>query len=157
MEIDSNLSIYSAMQDGEPVARFTKAILAKVRVLVLDPFSGKPEEVILKGNPESTEATVELWSTKELQFFKRANSSHFKQGRLKEMEKAVDDLASPNEITDDEIEQILSSKFMTLKNKLETFTSSAPVYRILEAAKKRDASAKLISHIEGKLAEFGLE
>lgn len=155
--MDNNANIYSAMQTGEPLKRYQKTILAKVHLLILDPFSDKPAEIILEGSPGSENSYVEVWSEKADLFLNRMNRKHFQDGRLAVMEKPVQDTVSINQLTDDEVEEILSSRFMVLKNRLDKFTSTAPVYRLLNRARERDMSEKIIRHIEEKLAEFDLE
>jgi len=150
--------IFSAMQTGEPLKRYEKTILAKVHLLILDPFSGKLQELILEGAPGSDTSYVEIWSAQEDMFIQKMNKHHFKEGRMKVMESFKAEVPSPNQITDTEIEELLDAKFMTLKNRLDKFTSSAPVYRLLEMAEaKPNVSAKIVSHIQNKLAEFDLD
>lgn len=154
-----NARLYSAMQSGEPLKRYVKTILGQVHLLVLDPFNtnNRPQELILSGSPGEESSYVEVWSEVEDRFIQKANRSHIKAGRLKAMETPIIETPSPNEITDTEIEELLNSPFMSLKNKLDKFTSSAPVYRILEKAKELEKSNKIIENLEKKLAELSLE
>jgi len=155
--------VYSAMQVGKPFCTYIKTILGKVAVTVLNPFSGVPEGVILEGNPNDLDAfetiTVQVWSLQEDEFFKRTNASHFKSGNvrvLKEVEVPVKE-RSVNDITDEEIVTVLNKPFLALKNKLNAFTSVAPVYRVLKRAEDMEKSEKILNSIRARLAELELE
>lgn len=152
---------YSAMQEGEPIKRYIKTILGQVHVVVLNPFSEEPEGVILKGRPghvdDFPEMTVELWSDKQIVFFEKMNKKHLDAGRMAIMDKAMPVIASPNVLTEEEVDEILASKFLVLKNKLPKFTDTAPVFRLLNRARELDVSEKYIKHIEARLTELQLE
>ena len=153
--------VFSAMQEGEPLARYKKTILGQVHVVVLNPFSEEPEGLILKGDPnkasELDSQIVEVWSDKADAFFKRMNRAHFEAGRLAVLESKPEEPKSPNELTDEEVDKILNSKFLTLKSKLNSFTSEAPVFRLLNRARELEKSEKLIKHIEKRLQDLQLE
>lgn len=150
---------YSAMQTGKPIARFKKTIIGKVHVVALNPFSDKPEGVILQGvkNGSDSETYIELWSDKALAFFTRMNQSHFMAGRITKMGTPPKAKKTPNQITDEEIEKLLGSPFMTLKNRLLKFTDIAPVLRVLNKARELEKSEKLITHIEERMAKIEIE
>lgn len=152
---------YSAMQEGEPIKRYKKTILGKVHVVVLNPFSEEPEGVILEGNPGKIDdlpnMIVELWTPKQALFFEKMNKKHLDAGRLVITEKPIVLPDSPNILSEDEIDQILGSKFMVLKNRLVKFTDSAPVFRLLNRARELDVSEKYIKHIEERLTELQME
>lgn len=145
----TNVDTFSAMQEGEPLARFRKTILGKVHVLALDPFLGEPTELLLEGDPNKgqPESFIELWSQKELSFFQRVNRKHFEAGRLVEMGKVPEAPVSPNQITDEEIDEILGKPFLALDKKLEKFTSTAPISRFLDRARELEKSEKVIKRI----------
>lgn len=155
------IDIYAAMQDGEPLKRYVKSIVGKVHVVVLNPFSEEPEGVILAGRPghqdDLPNMTVELWTTKQVVFFEKMNKKHLDAGRLAIMGKAAVLLPSPNILTVEEIDTILGSKFLVLKNRLPKFTDSAPVFRLLNRARELDVSEKYVKHIEERLTELQLE
>jgi hypothetical protein len=143
---------YSAMQADQPLAIFKKTIVGKVAITVLNPFSGAPEGIILVGDSE--DSYVKLWDEKQLSFFERANRDHFKNGRLQRVEQAPVPQPSPNIISDEEIDELLNGHYKTLQSKVKTFTSEAPVHRILNRARELDKSEKLITWLEGVLAEM---
>lgn len=156
--------IYAAMQEGQPIARYKKAILGKVHVVALNPFTGEPEGIVLEGNPNKVDEfdtqIIELWDFKALQFFERMNKRHINAGRLIKVKEVPKPAPSPNIISDEEIDKLLNSKFLALKNRLVKFTDTAPVFRILNRARELDKSEKIIKHIEEtlstlQLAEYG--
>lgn len=148
--------IYSAMQENEPLARYNKTILGKVHVIALNPFTEEPEGIILEGTDHKT-ATVGLWSLKQVAFFERMNDKHIQAGRLTKVEGLLPEAPpSPNIISDEEIEKLLNSKFLALKNRLIKFTDVAPVFRVLNKARELDKSEKIIKHIEEKISQLQL-
>lgn len=153
----SDYDLFAAMQEGRPpLARYRKTIVGKVHVTAINPFSEQPEGVILEGDGDKS--YIELYDTKHLVFFERMNKPHIDAGRLAKMEKEpVPEPPSPNQLTDGEIDKLLNDKFMTLKSKLNTFTETAPILRILNRARELEKSEKIIKHLEERLAELELE
>jgi hypothetical protein len=153
----SDYDMYAAMQEGrEPIARYKKTIVGKVHVVALNPFSDEPEGVLLEGNGEKS--YIELWDTKQLVFFERMNRKHLQAGRVIKMEKAPEpEPPSPNQITDDEIDKLLEGRFLTLKSRLDKFTDTAPVLRLVNRARELDKSEKIIKHLEEKISQIELE
>jgi len=154
--------MFSAMQEEEPQVRYRKTILGKVHVIALNPFTEESEGIILQGAPNDPSyfetAAISLWSPKQIVFFERMNSRHINAGRLVKMEGPPPEAEpSPNIITDEEIDTILNSKFLVLKNRLNKFTDVAPIFRVLNRARELDKSEKIIKHIEERLSELQLE
>ncbi len=147
-------NIYSAMQTGKPIARFKKTVLGMVHTLVLNPFSQEPEGVILKGDPNQLgdESYVEIWNEMGLMFFKKMNKKHFEAGRLVEFTITPEETPSPNQISDEEIDEILGKPFLALDKKLNEFTNEAPAHRFLTRARELEKSEKIIKRIEETLA-----
>jgi len=156
------MDIYAAMQSGEPLAVYKKAIVGKVHAIVLNPFTDQPEGVILEGNPGKVEELdsqiVELWTTKSKLFFERMNKKHIAAGRLILIDRAKlpEVPPSPNIISDEEIDGLLESKFLALKARLDKFTDPAPVFRLLNRARELDKSEKIVQHIEERLSQLQL-
>ena len=153
--------MFDAMQEGKPIRRYIKTILGVVWVTALSPFDGKPQPVALKGQPtqDNPNAIVKIWSTKEELFFKEMNREHFNAGNLREIPADVEipkPEKSPNEITDEEIKEILNKPFLALKNKLNKFTAPAPVDRFLAMAEEMDKSEKIADAIKARLSELQL-
>lgn len=153
----NDLSVYSAMQVGEPLKRYKKAILGKVHISVLNPFSDLPEYVLLTGKEDEENSYIEIWSEKADMFLRKMNAKHFKAGRLVEMESKVVETASPNQLLDSEIDELLSSPFMSLQNKLKTFTDTVPLYRFLTRARELEKSEKIIKRIEESITKLTTE
>lgn len=153
----SDYDIYSAMQEGkEPLARFRKTIVGKVHVVALNPFSDTPEGVLLEGDADKS--YIELWDAKQLVFFERMNKNHLQAGRLVRMEKAPEPPPpSPNQLTDDEIDKLLEGNFLPLKHRLDKFTDTAPVLRILNRARELEKSEKIIKRLEERISQLELE
>jgi hypothetical protein len=155
--------VFSAMQEGKPYKRYIKTVLGKVFVTILNPFSGKPEGVILAGRPQDEksrdEIVVNVWTAKEDVFFKRMNKAHFQSGNIRELAEEVQvvEKASPNEISEDEIFDLLNKPFLALKNKLERFTSVAPVFRVLAKAEELEKSEKILEAIRARVAELEVQ
>lgn len=150
------IDVFSAMQTGVPLVRYQKTIVGGVAVRVINPFTEMPETLILKGNDK--DSYVEIWRDKDLVFFKRFNDEHFKAGRLKELKTLPEEVRSPNEITDEEIDELLDNKakFFTLKARVEKFTDVAPALRFLNRAREVEKSEKLIRYLEGRVADLEL-
>lgn len=160
--VNTDHDIYAAMQDGKPMAVYRKGILGKVHVITLNPFTEEAEGVILEGNPAKADEidtqVIELWTTKSQLFFERMNKKHIEAGRLNLVEKAALPKAplSPNIISDEEIDVLLNSKFLALKARLDKFTDTAPVFRVVNRARELEKSEKIIKHIEERISQLQL-
>lgn len=157
-----NSSVYSAMQTSTPYKSYVKTVLAKLLVKVINPFSGEPEDKIIKGDPrkkDKKDCIVNIWSEMEDAFFTRVNNRHLEKGYLipyvpkEEVEKEK----SPNDFSDEELEILLNEKFFTLTNKVNKMTSTAPIFRLLTMARDMDKSEKIVKYLEGKLSELQLK
>jgi len=150
----------SAMGGDRPYKRFKKAIMGKVAVLFLDPIRFTPETLILAGDPSNpkidpADLSIELWTKAEYQYFLRKNKALIEKGVLVEVETEEELLIETvNQISDEEIDEILGKPFMALKHRLVRFTSPVPVRRILVRALELDKSIGFVDHIKAKLAEL---
>lgn len=151
-------SVYSKMQVDEPYKRYKKVILGKVFVFYLDPFSGKMEGKILAGDPNKGDegCYLETWTDRDDIFFRRMNEKHFKAGRIIEAVKEAKPVVvkNPNEMTDDELEGLASSRYMKLVNTLNKMTSTAVVSRLLNIAMDLEKSEKILTPIKARLSEL---
>lgn len=162
MSTPSSADVFSAMQSGTPYRTFKKAILGKVYITYLDPFSGEPEDMIMEGNPAKNDegCFYHAWSEKEYMFFKNMNKVHLKDGNLieqkpkpmKEKPKETAEL-NYNALPDEEIKKILRKPFLALQNALNKMTSEAAVYRILRAGEEMNKSEKFMKAIRARLSE----
>lgn len=155
--------VYSAMAEDKPLVTYVKTIVGKVHLTVLDPFSGKPKPVTLAGSPAANnpKAIVQIWSTKDDLFFRQMNREHLDAGNLKSLSAKEEvarkeEVPSPNTISDDEITDILNKPFLALKNKLNSFTSPAPVYRFERLAEELEKSEKILEAIRARASELEL-
>jgi hypothetical protein len=155
-------STYGLMQTDDPFKSYTKTILAKVFVNVLNPFTGEVEGIILVGNPKEhiRTAIVDIWTEKGDSYFRNANQKHFEDGTIipytKEKTEPTEE-EHLNTLSDEEIEVLLKSKFFTLSNAVSKMTAVAPVYRTLEMAKELEKSEKIIKFLEGKISELQMK
>jgi len=152
----SDLDLYAAMQEGkEPLARYKKTIVGKVHVVAINPFSEQPEGVLLEGDGENS--FIELWNAKQLVFFERMNRSHVEAGRVVKMGKAPEPPpATPNQISDDEIDGLLNGKFLALRNRVTKCTDTAPVLRLLNRARELEKSEKIVKYLEESISKLEL-
>ena len=149
--------LVDAMKAGTPLKRYKKTILGKVYVTALNPFSDEPEGIILQGNPanpdELDEQVVEIWDERQDLFFRKINKKHFEAGRLIELAKVFEEPRSPNEVSDEELDRILSLRFLAFKNRIEKFTEEAPLFRLINRARDVDKSEKIVKHLEETLSK----
>lgn len=149
----------SVMEGKEPYIRYRKAIMGKVSGLRLDPIRFVPTDFLLVGDPTDPNADpadfiVEIWTEAEHKYFKRKNKTLIESGTLIPFEGEEVPLDTTNQITDEEITEILGKPFMALKWRLEKFTSSVPVRRILVKAKELDVTTGKFDAIKARLAEL---
>lgn len=158
--MNKDSQMYSAMQSDNPYATYKKVILGKASVKVINPFSENPEEVILKGNPGKNEegCFIDVWSLEQDMFFQRINETLIKQGVLvpynREAKPIIKTVNEYNVKTDEELYELLTEPFFTLKAALEKMDSEAPVQRLLRIAEDEEMSEKKIKHIRARLAEL---
>lgn len=160
MDKNIDYNIYSAMQTEKPYSKFRKTILGKVFVWVWNDFNDTPESLHLIGRPavDNDESIVMIYSQKGDVFFKKQNAKHFKSGtlipmKLEEAPKKSDEKGY-DEYSDKDIEEIVNSRFLALKNVLAKATSEAFVLRILTAAEESEKSEKVLNHIRNRLSEI---
>lgn len=150
---------YSSMQTGEAFKVYRKTTLGLVGVRILSPFdTTKREYTQLKGDhrdPNCEDCFIELWSEKEHVYFVRANRQHLTDGVLIEYNKPLDHSIkkTPNNMSDEEVDELInSSKFLTLKSKVNQMTSEAAVQRVLDAAEMADRPEGTMKFLRERLA-----
>jgi len=148
--------VQEALQEGKPYATYKKTVLGRIVVRLLDPIRLIAIEEVLSGDPEDNPDTaiVSVWSPSEDKYLKRNNKLHLESGMLIPCESSELEIATLNQVSDEEIEEILSKPFLALKNKLETFTSTVPVRRFLLMAEKMNRPIKTVDHIKQVLSEM---
>jgi len=151
--------VQEVMQEGKPYATYKKTVLGRVLVRLLDPIRLIETEVVLSGdpndNPES--AIVSVWSSSEDKYLQRNNKPHLESGMLIPCEPAEMEISNLNQISDEDVEEILSQPYFTLKNRLSTFTSTVPVRRFLIMAEKMNRPIKTIDYIKEVLSGMETE
>lgn len=155
--MSSDIQLYSQMQDGKPYRAFKKTIPSRLSCISLNPFDEtQPENIILRGDAQRKElsAYVPLWTERAYLFFKRANRIHIEAGRLVEAEypSAMDVQPSPNMVTDEEIDELVMSKHLALKNRVEKVTSEATLHRFLKRAEELERPEKTLIYLRERLS-----
>ena len=144
---------------GEVKEQYIKACVGRLAIQRIDPFTGREETVILKGDitdpkVDKDEITVLLYTDLDAQWFKRANKKLIERGLLVPDTTKIRESLIINSISDNEIEKVLSEPFFSLKAKLDKFTTPTPVDRILRKAKLMNKTVGTINAIEKRLAEL---
>lgn len=151
--------VFAAMNDGgQPFKVYAKTILGKVLVRYWDNFTGTPAEALLTGDPRKHDegCLVQVWDEKGDAYFKRMNKRHFEDGTLISYTvKPVVEAEKPIEqYSDEELKEIVNSKFMALTNKLNKITSIAVLFRMRALAEEENKSAKITGAIESRISEI---
>ena len=158
--MNKDAKVYAAMQSDTPHATYKKVILGTAAVKVINPFSGNPEEHILKGTPGKNEEDcfVDVWSLEEDMFFQKINAHLLKQGVLvpydRESKPLVAEINEFNILNDDELFDLLNSPFFKLEKGLNAMDSEAPVQRMIIMAEQEEKSEKLMTHLRARLQEI---
>jgi len=157
---------YAAMQIGKPLKVYKKVILAKVFVQILNPYSGLPEGTILQGIPSRNDegCFVPIWSAKEDVFFVSMNKIHILDGAISEVPVEVymsamslesdDKKINYGSFTEQQVEDIVNSKFMSLRATLNKADSESFIYRLLDKAKELEKSDAITKAITARLSEI---
>jgi hypothetical protein len=152
------MNVFSAMQTGSPYKSYIKTILGKVDVMIWNSFKNEPEGRILQGNPRSNDkdgSIIDVWNEMEDMFFKRMNKKHFEQGTIINYKRSnIPEPKSPNDVTDEELTEILTFPYIKFQHKLAEFTSVAPLFRIKGLAVEQERSAKYINYIESLISKM---
>ena len=150
--------LYAAIDSGIPRASYVKTILGNVLVTVWDNFLNKPVEVILKGNPKNKEkdAIVSVFSDREKAFFERANAILFKKGLVipYTMPTDVKPEKTIEQATDEELTDIVNSKFLKLQNHLSQIESIPVLFRMISIAEELEKSEKITGAIQKRISEL---
>jgi len=158
--VELDYGVYSAMQEGKPLASYIKTTLGKIRVMVINPFNDIPEEVIVYGDPSKKEdlenIVIDIWDEKGDAYFKRANAFHLKKGNIIPYERTDDvpEGKNYNALTDEEIQTYLDSRFLALKWALDKVTEENAIIRFLKIAELSDKSNAIITKIKERMSEI---
>lgn len=154
-----DLSVLERMQTNAPIMTYKKTTLGKVGVIVFNPITRKPEERILEGNHRDPIADIEKMIIKIFDepshlYFKSVNKNLLERGLIAPHNSELAGVDMGNAISDDDIDEILSQPFYTLKSRLEKFTSHIPAERILVRAIELNKAVKTIEHIKSIIAKL---
>jgi len=148
------------LDEMKPYARFRKTIVGKVGVLFLHPITFSEYEGLLVGDPSDPKTrlediTVDVWTRAEYDYFVKKNRGLLENGSLIEFEgEDLPPMDTTNQISDEEIDELLSKADMALRNRLDKFTSEVPVQRILLKALALDKPTSMLNLIKAKLADL---
>jgi hypothetical protein len=146
--------------NGEPIKSYTKTILGKIYVMVLDRFSGQPVGILLSGDPRKQDdgSIVEIFSEVEDIYFRKANKRHFEVGNIIPFTKKVEPKERTiEEYSDEELTVLVNQKFLALQHTLNKTVSVAVLFRMLNLAEANDKSEKIISAIKARISEVQMQ
>lgn len=145
---------------GTPYKSYIKTILGKVFVTALDPVTGEKTGVLLKGDPskKADEAIVDTWDEKSDLYFRRANKRHFTTGMIREFTRTVvEEERQIEQYSDEELAEIINSKFLAFKATLDKTESIAVLYRMEKVASDLEKSDKILEVIRKRISEVQLQ
>jgi len=150
---------FAAMQLSRPFATYKKKILGKAAVSVLSPWTGRPEGIMMEGDPEKGDETCfyDSWSAAEDAYFTRINKRLFDLGviiRENRKEQLIPADKKIEQYSDDELKVVVDMKYAALQKVLAETTSGAVINRMLMLAKEMDKSDRIVRALEAKLSEL---
>jgi len=151
--------VRAAQEEGEPVSRYIKPILGKVRVSIIDIYEEMPTDIILAGDPTDPELDredimVTCWTQIEDDYFRKANKLLLDKGLIAPYSEEIEEEISVNEVTDAELEEALGKPYFAVKALLDKFTSTVPVKRLLDKAVEMNRPVGTINAIKARLSEL---
>jgi len=151
--------MYSNMNGGKPFSTYKKTILALAKVTVWDNFLESPTEILLKGDPRKNDegCLIDVWTEKEKVFFERMNKNHFTSGVLIPYQRPVVEestVKSIEQYSDDELREVVSSKFLAFQATLNKINTISVLFRIKSLAEEADKSEKIMKAIEARISEI---
>lgn len=148
----------TVIDESKPFASYMKTILGRVGVNVWDRFTNMPAYVILEGDPrrKDEKAIVDVWNQREDMFFRRNNQRHFEKGILIPYTRPenVQTELPIEQFSDDQLKEIVNSKFLALQNKLNKIDSIAVLFRMITIAEELDKSSKITDAIQARISEL---
>jgi hypothetical protein len=138
---------------------YKKAIRGKVAGRTIN-RKGDDAEFILVGDPRNPEddpdlMVIEVYTEDDDVLFRRYNKVAIDRGYL--IEEAHDfSYDSVNSVSDGQLKDMLkeSKNLVSLRKKVEKFTSDVPVRRLLEFAMEEDRTVKTIEYLKDKIIEL---
>ena len=122
---------------------------------------GDEVEFLLKGDPNdpNIETTVEIFDADGDKFFRKTNKSAISNGYLIEVSESTLSLDETNAVSDGFLRDLLKQPFTKMKKRVDAFTSSVPVARLLEIARSENKPVKTVEYLVStlqKLESFGV-
>jgi hypothetical protein len=148
------------MTAGEPIARFTLTPKHGITGWRLNPDdNNRKVEWALTPTPEPEfdyeRDVIELYSDKEVKFFKQANRYLLKEGLIREFEGTPKPIDITNMLTDEQVMEIATdTQIKRLKNRLAELTSKVSVDRIYRTAIEIGRPAKTLELMKERLDEL---
>lgn len=142
---------------GKPYKSYIKTILGKVFVQSIDPISGSREASLLTGDPYKGDenSIIDTWDEKSDLYFRKSNKRHFELGVLKEfVRKEEVRERTIEEFTDDELREILNSRYLAYKATINKVNTVAVLYRMERLATEMEKSEKIIEVLRKRQAEL---
>ena len=135
-----------------------KAIKGVVGGRVLNK-KGDEAEFLLKGNPGDPDAdldamVVEIYDEEADKYFKKRNKQAVKQGYLIEIADHTISLDESNAVSDGYLKDLLKKPLSKMKPRVDKFTSSVPVYRLLELAEVDNKPIKTIEYLRNVFSKL---
>lgn len=120
-------------------------------------FQNQPDGSLLTGDPRNNEegCIVDIWNDQEDVYFKRMNASLLSKGLILpyQRKEETEHVKTVEESTDEELLELVNSKFFTFQSKLNSINTIPVLFRILEVARQAEKSEKIIKLVEARLAE----
>jgi len=156
-----DIHTYALMMEQQPLEIYEKGILGNVQVHVLDPFDSKAGVAILHGYHGEPETYVQLWSKKEVAYFRVKNKKHIDMGFLVKLDKMPEkeEVVNENIMSNEEIIELVAKPFKSIEAKINKIDSEATLNRIVRIAEEENRPAKTMELLRSRLAEvqFGEE
>lgn len=159
-KIAMDAQTFGLMQTGKPLKTYKKTILGQVYCSVLNSFSNEPEGILLSGDPTKNDplSMFDIWNDMQDAYFRRANKKNLEMGVIIAFERpdSVQEL-EPEPFataTDEEIDEILTSKYYTILSALNKCTNTIILNRFLQRARVLEKSEKIIKSITSRISEL---
>lgn len=157
-ELAAQNEVFANMADGKPLKSYKKVVLGKLLLRIWDSMSNVATEKIFSGDPRKGDETVfDVYSEREKVYFERMNQAHFKSGSLieyKRPEAPQEVVRTFEQYTDEELADIVNSRFLSLQSTLNKIESIAVLFRIKNLASEFEKSEKIIRAIEARISEL---
>lgn len=144
---------------GEPIARFVRIPQHGITGWRLNP-DNQDRKVEFELTPINAEFdyerdVIEIYSEKELKFFRQANRYLFQQGFLSPYEGQSEEVDTTNMLTDAQVLELATEQSIKrIESKLQTLTSRISVDRVYKMAQEIGRPAKTLSVIKARLDQL---